>query len=260
MQDWQTLLNGFFERIFVITIPRAAERHEHVRSYLDGVRFEFLYGTDKYSLELPALVRDGIYNDEAARKVGRFTRSLSMGEIACSMSHRAVLRTIVDQKISRALIMEDDIVPLVRNMPKLADVLEHWPEDAEVVYMGYWRRERWGLKQKVKTTLYLICHNLGLFGWNRFSRHWVYYLYARPYSPYFKKAGFHDGAHAYAVSLSGAQKLLNNQEPIVHSADHLISYTCLKDDNCKAYVTLPKFFDQGAHLDFEKLHSMRSDD
>jgi glycosyl transferase family 25 len=68
-------------------------------------------------------------------------------------------------------------------------------------------------------------------------------LLPKPFSKHLKKAGFHDCTHAYAVTLSAAEKLLKVQTPVVYRADDLLSATILKGD-LNAFITVPKFFDQ----------------
>jgi glycosyl transferase family 25 len=258
-QTWQNQLNGFFDKIFVITIERAKERQIHIREEFKGLNFEFFVGTDKFNLNYEDLVSDQQYDDKQARRVPRYQQSLSLGEIACSMSHRGVYEQIVKNGYQRTLIFEDDVQPMFENMTSLADILREWPEDSGIVYLGYWRRENWKLSQKVKTTLYLLLHRLKLWGWHRFTANRVRHLYIRPHSHFFNKAGFHDGAHAYAVSLEAAKKLLETQTPVAHSADHLLNYVIHHLEACSAYVSRPKLFTQASHVEPDRLSSIRED-
>ena len=53
----------------------------------------------------------------------------------------------------------------------------------------------------------------------------------------------HDCTHAYAISLSAAKKLLDQQTPVAHRADDLLSYLSSKAV-LNSFITEPKFFDQ----------------
>ena len=81
---------------------------------------------------------------------------------------------------------------------------------------------------------------LGLMAWDPTM---VKNLLPRKYSTHLKKAGFHDCTHAYAITLSAADKLLAAQTPIVYRADDLLSSTIMKGE-INAFVTEPKYFDQ----------------
>lgn len=258
-QTWQSLLNGFFDKIIVITIDRAKARHKHILKAFEGLDFEFYFGTDKLEMDQEQIESGEFYNDDLAKRISRYSKSLSPGEIACSLSHRGVYEEIVKKGYARTLIFEDDVIPIRHNMVQLPSILREWPEDAGIIYLGYWRRERWSVKQKIKTRLYLTLHHLRLWGWHRFSTDRVKHLYIRPYSEHFNRAGFHDGAHAYAVSLEAAKALLETQTPVAHSADHLLSYEIHHLRSCQAYVSVPKIFNQVCHVQPDKLTSIREE-
>lgn len=65
----------------------------------------------------------------------------------------------------------------------------------------------------------------------------------KPFSAHLKKAGMHDCTHAYAITLSAAKKLSEQQTPVTHRADDLLSYVSSKGI-VQSFVTQPKFFDQ----------------
>jgi glycosyl transferase family 25 len=63
-------------------------------------------------------------------------------------------------------------------------------------------------------------------------------LYASPYSSHLKKAGFHDFAHAYAITRSGAEKFLQMQTPIQYIADNLLAFAIVKNI-VNGYIVYP---------------------
>ena len=71
-------------------------------------------------------------------------------------------------------------------------------------------------------------------------------------------AGYHDQTHAYAVSLSGAQKLKKLQEPISYIADNLLAHAAT-NKIVNAYVTRPKFFHQLSQGDTKKAQTYIND-
>lgn len=253
--DWQRQLNAFFECIFVLTIGRATQRHKHIASVLNGLEYEQFIGVDKNELSADALAAD--YDDAKARAVQKSPRSLFLGEIACALSHRKIHEEIVRRGLKNTLILEDDVVP--QNMDFLPAILSEWPGDAGIVYLGYWRRERWRIKQKAKTRLYLIYHGLRLGGWHRLQRERVRHYYCHPYSAHFMTSGYHDGAHAYSVSLEAAKALSGIQRPIVYLADHLLAYAATGDPRCRAYSCKPLLFEQLHRIGNNEYISLRSD-
>jgi glycosyl transferase family 25 len=141
---------------------------------------------------------------------------------------------------NKVLILEDDVLPQYKSLDFLADTLQELPANWELVYLGYLKNENVTTALKAKQVLYKIQSVLGLLKW---SYKMVSNMLPEKYSAHLKKAGFHDCTHAYAISLSGAKKLLAAQTPVVYRADDLLSHIILKGE-LNAFVTEPKFFDQ----------------
>ena len=233
-------LQNFFDKIFVVTIPRFTDRHKKVAESLQGLPFDFFQGFDKVQLDLERAKQDGTYDEAKAIKMQRQGKALNSGEIACSLSHRMVYEEMVKHNWEKILILEDDVLPLVENMDLLSNALKELPDEWELVYLGYLKHETVTIGLKTKQFFYKILSAAGLMKW---SYKMVSNLLPKPYSNHLKKAGFHDCTHAYAITLQGAKKLLAAQTPVVYRADDLLSATIMKGD-LNAFVTLPKFFDQ----------------
>ena len=86
--DVANTLNGFFDKIFVVSIPRFTERHARVKKSLEGLQFEIFWGQDKELINQEEIIRSGDYAPERTQSYSRRKRNLMPGEIACSMSHR----------------------------------------------------------------------------------------------------------------------------------------------------------------------------
>lgn len=233
-------LEQYFDKIFIVSVPRFADRHEKVKQSLAGLQFDFFWGADKQALNYDTAKTDGTYNEQKARKLQRQGKALNLGEIACSLSHRMVYAEMIKNNWKKVLILEDDVLPLSENLEQLPVALDELPDDWELVYLGYLKHEKVTTGLKVKQFFYKIQSTLGLMAW---SYKMVSNLLPRPFSAHLKKAGFHDCTHAYAVTLSAAEKLLAIQTPVVYRADDLLSATIMKGE-LKAFVTEPKFFDQ----------------
>lgn len=83
-------LEQYFDKIFVVSVTRFADRHEHVKKKLEGLPFDFFWGSDKLELDYDAAKMNGTYDEQRAKKLQRQGKALNLGEIACSLSHRMV--------------------------------------------------------------------------------------------------------------------------------------------------------------------------
>ena len=233
-------LQHYFNRILVVTVPRFVERQEQVRKHLEGIAFEFFQGADKLQLDLDRIKTDGTYNEKRAIQLQRQGKALNPGEIACALSHRMVYEKMISEGWKRILILEDDVLPVDKELDLLPEALKELPDDWELVYLGYLKHEKITTRLQMKQFFYKIWSGLGLMKWDLKM---VSNLLPRPYSKHLRKAGFHDCTHAYALTREGAIKLLAAQSPVVYRADDLLSSTIMKGDLI-AFVSEPKFFDQ----------------
>lgn len=93
--------------VFVINLDCSADRLESAQKQLSSCgitmeRFPAIYGK---SLTLQQV--EECY--DPALNYAKFRRPLSPGEIGCYLSHRAVWRKMVEHNISAAVVLEDDI-------------------------------------------------------------------------------------------------------------------------------------------------------
>jgi len=238
------LLNRTFDRIFVVTLRRATDRQERLRQRLRGLDYQLFFGFDKAELDLAALERDGVYSEARARKVHRQGKSMPPGHVGCSMSHRAIYQAVVANGWRRVLIFEDDVLPRAEAMGELAPALAELPPSWELLYLGYEHGERTRPYDRVKQAAYLPLAALRLIKW---TPRQVMGLYPKAFSKHLRRAGKHHCTHAYAVTATGARKLLQEQTPVAYMADQLLLKLCMGGE-IEAYLTDPKFFDQDSFL------------
>lgn len=238
--DTARFLQQYFDKILVISVPRFTDRQQRVKERLQELPFEFFWGSDKLDLDLETAKHDGTYDDDKAIQLERLGQPLNAGELACSLSHRMVYEAMIKNGWKKIFIMEDDASPNYDVLSLLPQALKELPDQWDLVYLGYLKHEKVTAQLKLKQFFYKIFSSLGLMKW---SYTMVSNLLPKPFSAHLRKAGFHDCAHAYAITLEGAKKLLKAQTPVVYRADDLLSYTILKGD-FTAFITEPKFFDQ----------------
>lgn len=224
----------------VLSVPRFTDRQEMVKKVMKGVQFDFFWGADKNDLNIATAISNNIYDEKKAIALQRHQKPLSIGELACSLSHRNIYEAIIANNWEKVLVLEDDVWPIFEQMEKLPSALLELPGEWDLVYLGYLLHETVTPTLRRKQQFYKIISKLGLMKW---SYEMVNNLLPKPYSNHLKKAGFHNCTHAYAVTLEGAKKLLAAQTPVVYRADDLLSYSNLKG-SLTAFVTEPKFFDQ----------------
>ena len=235
-----SFLQLYFDKIFVVSLPRFTGRHQQVEQRLQGLNFDFFWGADKLQMDDEDVRSNGTYDEQRAKKLQRQGKALNLGEVACSLSHRNVYEWMIKNNWEKILILEDDVLPLYSNLNLLPGALNELPADWELVYLGYLKHENVNTNLKVKQFFYKVLSRLGFMKWNYTM---IKNLLPRPFSSHLKKAGFHDCTHAYAISLEAAKKLASAQTPVVYRADDLLSATILKGE-LNAFITDPKFFDQ----------------
>lgn len=250
MKTAYEFLNGYFDKIFVVSLDRAADRQAAVKQQLEGLDFSFFRAVDKQDFTVEQAIKSGVYDEIKALRLNRYgIRKLLLGEIACAWSHRNLYEKIVAEGYERVLIFEDDVVPKLSTLKLLPHTMQQLPEDWELVYLGFLQNEEVAPKQWRKKQFYKLLATFKAYRW--LTRRHVNNLFPKPYSANLRIAGLHDCTHAYAVSSSAAEKLLKAQTPIYATADELMTHEVIKG-NLNAFICNPTFFDQE---DFSRGHA-----
>jgi glycosyl transferase, family 25 len=236
------LLNATFDRIFVVTLPRATERQARVRSRLAGLDYRFFHGFDRQVLDLEQLAREGVYAPTRARRVDRHGRTMRPGEVGCSLSHRKIYEEAIANGWRRVLVLEDDVVVREEELSRLGAALSQLPERWDVLYLGYSNFETVTTRDRLKQASYVVLSSLRLMKWTPRE---ILRFHPKPFSQNLRRAGLHHCTHAYAFTLEGAEKLLAAQTPVAFPADQLLVHLVLRGE-VRAFVSEPKFFDQEA--------------
>lgn len=246
-------LNSFFDKIYILTLPRLKDRIDLFTQELRGLNYEVFYGVDKEETNLASLKQQGIYNTTAYTDIYKKQPDMNPGMLCCSLGHVKMYESIIAHQYSKVLILEDDAFPLPNNLPLFSRMVEELPDNWEVFYLGYEGKEIYGWKQKVKRMYYIAFPFHTTY---RLSRAIYANYYPRPISKHMARAGFHDCTHAYAVTLEGAKKLLQEQTPVAYNADNLLSYA-IATEKIKGYIGRPKLFNQRTVMD--EIRSLTAD-
>lgn len=239
-QHFFAALNSFFDKVYVITLERATDRHEHIRKELDGLRYEFFYGKDKQRFSVEELKQQGIYDEALARKHHRYGKPMPPGMIGCSWSHVEVYKTLIREGHQRTLILEDDAVINDNQVSIWPQAVAELPTGWELLYLGFAQKEKTPPLAFVKKAVY---HIQRFFGALNYSHATIRNLYPKRIGKYLLKAGYHDCTHAYGITLSGAKKLLALQTPISFFPDNLLAHA-VTNEMLKGYIILPKLINQ----------------
>ncbi len=240
MQRAFEFLNGWADRVLVISLARATDRQARLRERLAGLRYELFPATDKRDLDRDRLVRDGVYDESRTRRAFRHTREMNVGEIACAISPRRVYEEAVRNRWARTVVFEDDVMPVPAALPLLPAALAQLPAGWELCYLGWAKNEAPTMRDRAKRAAYVALAPLRLVRWRPAEAR---RLLPTPFSPNLRRAGLHDYALAYAVSLEGARKLVEAQTPISLRADWLLASMVIQG-RLSAFLTEPKMFDQ----------------
>jgi glycosyl transferase, family 25 len=233
-------INSFFDKIYIITIERAVERHEKIKIHLEGLNYEFLTGVDKQDLDETTLIANITYDKQKAKKHHLWNQPMSMGQIACSWSHKKVYQLQVKHQYKRVLVLEDDVIINQVGIDLFPQMIQELPASWELLYFDYHKRTENNFSSRYRKFISLFQHYTGRNNW---TPHMIKHLYATPFSPHLKKAGYHEYTSAYAITLSAAEKLLNLQTPISFIADNLLGYA-ITNQLVEGYLSVPRLFEQ----------------
>jgi glycosyl transferase family 25 len=249
LQEFFRSLNNFFDKIYVITLRRATERHEHFTKELEGLNYTVFYGQDKLEFDVEELKKKGIYNETLAKEHHRWNKPMPAGMIGCSWSHKLIYQDVIKNNYQRVFIMEDDIVVDKNYISVFSKAINELPKDWELLYLGYERYEELTFSARIKKMIY---HVQRLFGGTRFTHKTIKNLYPKKVSAHIYTAGYHDHTHAYAITKSGAEKLDQLQTPISFFPDNLLAYA-ITNEIVKGYIIKPKLINQQSQGDVKQM-------
>lgn len=217
-------LNNAFDRIYVLTLDRATDRHTHIETELEGVDYHFFSATDKVDLDDDRVIADGVYDDAKHHRLQRSDRSLSLGEVACAVSHRQIYQDAIEHRYERILVLEDDVDLVRQNLASFETAYSELPADWELLLLGYYDQRYPGLLTELKRRFYLICQRQGLFNWGKVSERFIERMSMRPYSSQLWRLGKTSGGHAYALTQSACHKFAEYHDPVYLQADRVFMY------------------------------------
>ena len=234
------LLNTYFDHIYIITLQRATNRQEQIKSDLNGLNYTFFFGADKNDFKIDTLKETGIYDEALAIKNHRYKKPMRDGQLGCGWSHRMVYEDMLAKGFTKVLILEDDVKLNRDVLPNFEKALSELPADWELLYLDYAKHENRNIFKRSRQFWYHIQRFFGGLNWTHKT---IRNLYPRPFSANLKFAGFHDYTDAYAITNHAAGKLLKLQTPLQYVADNLLAYAC-SNELIKSFIVTEKIFSQ----------------
>jgi glycosyl transferase family 25 len=229
--------NNFFDKIFVITLERSTNRQAHITKVLEGLDYQFFFGADKNTFSLEDLKEKNIYNEALAVEHHRYNKPMNPGQIGCALSHKNIYEEIINKRYTKTLILEDDVEAVTKSINLFSEIIKELPADWELLYFDYSKNED---PQHLKKYWYHLQKMTGGLKWDHTI---INNLYPKHFSKHLSVAGFHDYTDAYAISLSGAKKLLELQSPVSYVADNLLAVASASK-KLNAFISHPKLFQQ----------------
>jgi glycosyl transferase family 25 len=240
MQSHFQYLNDYYDKIYVLSLARLRNRTENTKKNLAGLNFEFFEGTDKQTTSVTALKELGLYTTERYQQFYKNPTDMPLGMLCCSIGHVKIYEDIIRHGYKKTLIMEDDVIAIKDSLQFFPSIINELPDDWELLYLGYEKNENTGIKGKIKQFIYSIFPPYTKLNIERkmFSRY-----YPVKVSAHIARAGFHDCTHAYSVTLEGAKKILQHQQPVAFNPDNLLS-VLVCSNQINGYISRPKLFNQ----------------
>jgi glycosyl transferase family 25 len=233
-------INNYFDNIYVLTITRATERHEQLKISLKGLHYQLFFGVDKNNITVDDLEKNYIYNSAKAQQNNRYNKTMTLGEIACSIGHKMIYEDVMKNGFNKVLILEDDVVFNENGITSFSEMLIEAGSNWDILYFDYLKNDKRKFAHYIKQIFYHIQRHIKLLKW---SHKTINNLFARSYTKHLKKAGYHDFASAYAINNKTAALLFKLQTPISYPADHVLPYA-ITNELITGFITVPKIFEQ----------------
>jgi glycosyl transferase family 25 len=222
------ILNRIFDKIYVISIPRNKQRLDDFYKRTQGIEIELFTGVDgkRFFPEFvhitefpqPFFKEHNLVYDEV--------RIFNKGQLGCAMSHINIQREIIRLKLKKVLILEDDTFILSGQLKYFEEALRELPDDWELFYLGYTNVSRWVNNPLSKILLEMKYKLKPAFLDNYRSDEKGKMFLPKSFSKHLFTPGIYTGTHAYAISGSGAQKIVDYSSPIKYLSDMALMYGC----------------------------------
>lgn len=250
------ILNNFFDKIIILTIERNAKRLEIIKQVLSGLDYEVFIGADGSKLDLKVMKENNqvadniqeIFDQANIDYMNMAPYPIHINQVACALSHKKLYEYIYSNRLDKVLILEDDVIPVDKNLKFLSETLKQVPSNWEVLYLGHLYNNNFSFWGKLK--YYYIPHLLYKAGIRKRFIIRKVKTYPVPFSTRLYRQGGHIGTHAYAVRGRAVNKLIELQTPLKLVAPDLLLMDAIAKNIVISYTSDNIFFEQNP-----KIHS-----
>jgi GR25 family glycosyltransferase involved in LPS biosynthesis len=248
------ILNGYFDKILLLTIERNLHRLEEINKNFNGLNFEIFMGVDGSKLNVQELQKNGeiafnindIYKQNNLDYLNLKVGPLLNNQIAVASSHKQMYQYVKDHHLQKVLILEDDAIPVEKNLIHLAETLKQVPVDCELLFLGHIFNNDFSFFGKMR--YYYLTNFFYHIGIRTKAVIRKKKSYPADFSSMLKKQGGHIGTHSYALFGEGAAKLLALQTPLTYGASDLLTMDAIANYKICAYTCKYMFFEQNSQL------------
>ncbi len=238
-------LKAFHDKVYVLTTHAATERQQAVVEELGEGNFEFVYGIDKQTTSIEEMTRTGVYKHTTviSQAVDRTFPRMTIGHICCAIGHRMVWEKFVETGAQKALIFEDDLVSNGVPENEIEAMLRRAPPDAEIIYWGWWlgRFRPWS-----RIAQQGIDHMRSALGLYPDTHTQIRNRFMKRYNKYYHTSAGNYLHHAYTLTRSGAETMIEMNTPIVMNSDH-VPIKAIEHGHMRGYVARTELFWQRSH-------------
>jgi glycosyl transferase family 25 len=124
-------------KIYVVSLKKDVHRRQKLLPILKQYPLHYTVVTafPGWKLNTQKLCANQILNNTYNPRI------MSRGHVGCFLSHLAIYRSIVRQKLPWGLILEDDVVPRIDFMKNYYFLKNHIPAQFDVIWLGYHSQE-----------------------------------------------------------------------------------------------------------------------
>lgn len=247
-------LNKYFDKILLLTIERNLYRLPDIRKNFNGLNFEVFMGVDGSKLNIPELKEQGviakniddIYMQDSIHYMNMPVKPLLNNQIAVASSHKKIYQYVKDNGFNKVLILEDDAIPVEKNLHLIEKTLTQVPDDWELLFLGHIYNNDFSFWGRLR--YYHFINFLYRIGFRTDAVVRKKKSYPSDFSSLIKKQGGHIGTHAYALHGAGAEILLKKQTPLTHGASDFLTMDAAAKNQIRAYTCKHMFFEQNQEL------------
>ena len=251
-------LQAFHDKVYVITTHSAVERQKAVIDELGEGTFEFVYSVDKQTTSIEEMTRTGVFSPIVIKSeaVDRTFPPMTLGHICCAIGHRMVYEKFLETDAQRALVFEDDVVSHKISENEIEKMLAMAPKDAEIIYWGWWLGRFRPWSRIAQQAIDHMRSHLGLYA---DSHTQIRNRFMKRYNRYYHTSAGNYLLHAYTLSRSGAETMIEMNTPIVMNSDH-VPIKAIEHGHMQGYVAITELFWQRSHELDDAERSMTRDD